>query len=152
MVFSEGPHQGSQCGCYLSFWEFQEDGYAFTISPEEHGQDIFIQNIHGNEEKIPQLKTNEAQRLLGVMKCPIGDQQKEITRLKTKSDQYTTKINSNSLTRSEAKLAYEVFYLPALRYSLNITAINQMDMETIQTRAIMAFSLLKDTTVTCHGR
>jgi hypothetical protein len=73
------------------------------------------------------------------MKCPIGDQQEEITRLKTKSDQYATKINSNSLTRSEAKVAYEVFYLPALRYSLNITAINQMDMETIQTRAITAF-------------
>jgi hypothetical protein len=26
-------------------------------------------------------------------------------------------------------MAYETFYIPALRYSLNITAINQIDME-----------------------
>jgi hypothetical protein len=73
------------------------------------------------------------------MKCPIGDQQAEISRLKTKSDYIATRINSNALTRSEAKLAYEVFYIPALRYSLNITAINQIDMETIQSKATLAF-------------
>jgi hypothetical protein len=32
----------------------------------------------------------------------------------------------------EAKLAYELFYLPALRYSLSVTSINQIDLETIQ--------------------
>jgi capsular polysaccharide biosynthesis protein len=62
------------------------------------------------------------------MKCPIGDQQAEIARLKLKSDAFAILINSNALTRSEAKLAYEAFYIPALRYSLNITAINQIDM------------------------
>jgi hypothetical protein len=128
-----------KCACYLAFWEFQDDGYAFTITPEEHGQEITIQSIHGREEKIPQLKTNEAQRLLGVMKRPIGDQQAEIARLKLKSDAFAIRINSNALTRSEAKLAYEAFYIPALRYSLNITAINQIDMETIQSKATLAF-------------
>jgi capsular polysaccharide biosynthesis protein len=73
------------------------------------------------------------------MKCPIGDQQAEITRLKKKSDHFATRINSNAITRAEAKLAYEVFYIPALRYSLNITAINQIDMETIQSKATLAF-------------
>jgi hypothetical protein len=105
----------SKCASYISFWDFDDDGYAYTITPEEHGREIMIRNIHGHEEKIPQLKTNESQWLLGVMKCPIGDQQAEIQRLKTKSDQYAIKINSNALTRAEAKLAYEVFYIPALR-------------------------------------
>jgi hypothetical protein len=50
-----------KCACYLAFWEFQDDGYAFTITPEEHGQEITIQSIHGRQEKIPQLKANEAQ-------------------------------------------------------------------------------------------
>jgi hypothetical protein len=129
----------SKCASYISFWDFDDDGYAYTITPEEHGREIMIRNIHGHEEKIPQLKTIESQWLLGVMKCPIGDQQAEIQRLKTKSDQYAIKINSNALTRAEAKLAYEVFYIPALRYSLNITVINQIDMETIQAKATMAF-------------
>jgi capsular polysaccharide biosynthesis protein len=73
------------------------------------------------------------------MKCPIGDQQSEIARLKQKSDAIATRINSNAITRAEAKLAYEAFYIPALRYSLNITAINQIDMETIQSKATIAF-------------
>jgi hypothetical protein len=36
-------------------------------------------------------------------------------------------------------MAYEIFYIPALQYSLNITAINQIDMEKIQAKATSAF-------------
>jgi hypothetical protein len=42
------------------------------------------------------------------------DQQEEIRRLKSKSDSYAQKINSNYLTRAEARLAYEAFYIPAI--------------------------------------
>jgi hypothetical protein len=73
------------------------------------------------------------------MKCPIGDQQAEVLRLKTKSDTYAKRMNANYLNRTDALLAYEVFYLPALRYSLQITSINQIDMETIQSKATMSF-------------
>jgi hypothetical protein len=128
-----------KCACYLSLWEFQEDGYAYTLAPEEHQQEIYVTDINGKEQKIPQLPTNTTQKLLGVMKSPIGDQQDEIKRLRTKSDNYARRINSNSLTRSEARLAYEAFYLPAMRYSLNITSINQLDMENIQAKATIAF-------------
>jgi hypothetical protein len=109
------------------------------MSPEEHQQRIYVTDIQGNQQLIPQLPTNKAEKLLGVMKCPIGDQQAEITRLRIKSDNYAKRVNSNALTRSEARLAYEVFYLPALRYSLNITAINQTDLESIQAKATAAF-------------
>jgi hypothetical protein len=51
----------SKCACYLAFWDFQDDGYAFTLAPEEHEQEIVVRNIHGNEETITQLQTNEAQ-------------------------------------------------------------------------------------------
>jgi hypothetical protein len=129
----------AKCCCYLSLWEFQDDGYAYTMQPEEHKQEIFVTDIHGNEQRIAQLKTNQAQRLLGVMKSPMGDQQDEITRLQGKSDQYARRMNSNYMTHSEARLAYTVFYIPAMRYSLNITSINQIDMETIQARATIAF-------------
>jgi hypothetical protein len=73
------------------------------------------------------------------MKNPMGDQQAEISRLKTKSNQFAIRINSNALTRANAKLAYEVFYTPAMRYSLNTTSVNQIDMEMIQNKATLAF-------------
>jgi hypothetical protein len=129
----------SKCSCYLQFWTFQEDGFAYTEDPESHGQEVRVKDINGTYQVIPQLKSNESQKLLGVMKSPIGDQQDEIARLKAKSDSIAKKINSNKIDRTDAKIAYEVFYLPAMRYSLNITAINQIDLETIQSKAVLAF-------------
>jgi hypothetical protein len=66
------------------------------------------------------------------MKNPIGNQQDEIARLKEKSAKMAKNINSHALSRTEAKLAYEAFYIPAMRYSLSVTSINQLDFETIQ--------------------
>jgi hypothetical protein len=45
----------TKCACYLSFWKFQEDGYAYTMSLEEHGQKIFAKDIKGQEKEILQL-------------------------------------------------------------------------------------------------
>jgi hypothetical protein len=129
----------SKCACYLSLWKFQEDGFAYTMSPDEPGQKIFVTDYNGQPQEIPQMKSNKPQKLLGVMKCPIGDQQAEVQRLKTKSDTYAKRLNANYLNRTDARLAYKVFYLPALCYSLQITLINQIDMETIQSKATMAF-------------
>jgi hypothetical protein len=129
----------SKCACYLSIWKFQDDGYAYTMLPEEHEQSICVSDSNGNSQHITQLPTNTSQKLLGVMKNPMGDQQDEIIRLKLKSDNYARRINSNAISRSDARLAYETFYLPAIRYSLNITSINQIDMETIQSKATAAF-------------
>jgi hypothetical protein len=123
----------------LHFWDFQDDGYAFTEDPTSHLQEIKVKDNEGKLQMIPQLKSNQSQKLLGVMKNPMGDQQDEIARLKQKSDNIAKRINTNKMTRAEAKLAYEAFYIPAVRYSLNITSINQMDMESIQSKAVLAF-------------
>jgi hypothetical protein len=40
----------SKCACYLAFWDFQEDGYAFTIPPSEHGHEIMIKK-HPRERR-----------------------------------------------------------------------------------------------------
>jgi hypothetical protein len=128
-----------KCSCYLSVWEFQEDGYAYTIPPEELNVVIKVQDVNGINQIIQQLPTDVSQKLLGVMKNPIGNQQDEVQRLKKKSDQIAMRVNSQLLSHSDAILAYEAFYMPAMRYSLAITAINQMDFERIQSAATTAF-------------
>jgi hypothetical protein len=128
-----------KCACYLSVWDFQEDGYAYTIPPEKLQTDIEVQDIQGVTQTIQQLPTDASQKLLGVMRNPIGNQQDEVQRLKKKSDQLAIKMNSQVLTHSEAYLAYEAFYMPAMRYSLAITAIHQLDCEKIQSAATIAF-------------
>jgi hypothetical protein len=117
-----------KCACYLSIWAFQEDSYAYTLSPNEHNERIIIRDIHGIEKEIPQLPTNASQKLLGVMKNPMGNQQDEIAQLRDKSNKMATRINMHALSTNKARLAYESFYLPAMRYSLSITSINQIDL------------------------
>jgi hypothetical protein len=125
----------AKCACYLSIWKFQEDGYAYTITPEKLDKNIKVQDWNKQSMTIKQLPATTSQKLLGVMRNPIGNQQDEIQRLKEKSNRIATQINSHALSRVEAKMAYESFYIPAMRYSLSITAINQMDFESIQKNA-----------------
>jgi hypothetical protein len=73
------------------------------------------------------------------MRNPIGNQQDEVIRLRKKSETFASKINSQLINRADAVLAYEAFYLPAMRYSLAITLINQLDFENIQSSATTAF-------------
>jgi hypothetical protein len=72
------------------------------------------------------------------MKNPMGNQQDEIERLRKKSNIMASKINTGALSATQTKMAYESFYVPALRYSLAITSINQMDFESIQSNASLA--------------
>jgi hypothetical protein len=125
-----------KCACYLSIWSFQEDGYAYTLAPDALNRKITVHDINGNPKEIKQLHTETSQKLLGVMRNPIGNQQDEIARLRTKSNNLATKINSSALSTLQAKMMYESFYLPAMRYSLAITSINQMDFDTIQSKAM----------------
>jgi hypothetical protein len=36
-----------KCSCYLQFWQFQEDGYAYTEEPELHGLKVTVTDIQG---------------------------------------------------------------------------------------------------------
>jgi hypothetical protein len=131
-----------KCACYLSVWAFQKDGYAYTLSPDENDRKIIVLDIHGQPKEIKQLATDTSQKLLGVMRNPIGNQHDEINWLKIKSNNIAIRINSNALTTIQAKMAYESFYIPAMRYSLAITLINQMDLDTIQSKAIISLLAL----------
>jgi hypothetical protein len=129
-----------KCACYLSLWDFQADGYAFTKDPEAIAKSIAVKDIHGCMKTIKLLPATTSQKLLGSMKNPIGNQQDEVQRLLEKSNKMAVLINANAISRSEAKMVYESFYLPAMRYSLSITSINQMDFETIQKNATTAIT------------
>jgi hypothetical protein len=129
-----------KCLCYLSIWAFQHDGYAYTLEPEEMGSKVTVTDINGKEMEIPLLPATMSQKMLGVMRNPIGNQQDEVKRLKEKSDKIATNLNANALSRIEAKLAYECFYIPAMRYSLAITLINQTDLERVQQNTITSLT------------
>jgi hypothetical protein len=128
-----------KCSCYLSVWDFQDDGYPYTVPPSELNIDIKVQDANGIKQTIQQLATNKSQKMLSMMRNPMGNQQDEVAQLKMKSDHIAAKINSYMITQADTFLAYKAFYIPALQYSLAITSINQMDFKNIQSLATTAF-------------
>jgi hypothetical protein len=56
------------------------------------------------------------------MKNPIRNQQDEFFRLQEKSNKIVASLNGHALSRVEAKMAYESFYIPAMRYFMSITS------------------------------
>jgi hypothetical protein len=127
-----------KCAYYLSIWAFQDNGFVYTKIPDEMGKKNEVTDLNGDKKTIPQLTSDTSQKLLGVMRNPIGNQQDKIKWLKSKSDQIANQINLNSLITKQAKMAYKSFYIPAMRYSLAITSINQMDFNSIQKQATTA--------------
>jgi hypothetical protein len=129
----------SKCACYLVAWGFDADGRPYAIPKDELGVDIKIRQRDDSIMTIPQLSIEDGQKSLGVMKCPSGSQAPEINRLRDKCDGIARRVAFGSLSRIEARLAYETSYIPAMRYSLMTTAIHQLDMEKIQQKATAAF-------------
>jgi hypothetical protein len=129
-----------KCSCYLSIWDFQEDGYAYMVPPDKLDQQIIVYDLQKKPQQIKLLFYSEtSQKLLGVMRNPIGNQQDEITRLKDKSNSIATRINLNAITSQQAKMAYESFYIPAMR-------------TLFKKRQRPAFYLQRDSTDICHMR
>jgi hypothetical protein len=44
-----------KCACYLSIWDFQADGYSFTLEPDELNKTIIIIDKTGRRQQIQQL-------------------------------------------------------------------------------------------------
>jgi hypothetical protein len=95
----------SKCACYLSIWDFEEDGYAYTLDPDDLNKEILVEDLQGRKQSITKLAATTSQKLLGVMKNPIGNQQDEIARLQTKSDNMAKRIYTHALSRTKARLA-----------------------------------------------
>jgi hypothetical protein len=103
-----------KCSCYLSIWDFQEDGYTYTLPPDKLEQQIIVYDLQNTPQQIELIHSEKSQKLLGVMRNPIGNQQDEISQLKDKSNSIATKVNLNAIMSQQAKMAYESFYIPAM--------------------------------------
>jgi hypothetical protein len=76
---------------------------------------------------------------LGVMKAPNRSQAGEIIRLTNKCNTHANMILTNSVTASDSTVAYRVYHLTSIGYSLGTTYITRKDFTKIQGRAVSAF-------------
>jgi hypothetical protein len=100
---------------------------------EEAG--VTIQLTEGNNtnpQEINQLDCSTAHRTLGLQKTPRGNQDKQLEKIREKSNTIAQAIGTLSVTRTEAQLAWTSIYIPA-------THFQEKDLTTIKNKALTSF-------------
>jgi hypothetical protein len=87
---------------------------------------------------IKRQELHEPTRLLGVFQNPLGDFSHHIQVLKSRADAYSNQIKSPRLSSSDVRVFARTTYEPAMRYSLPAIAIDEEELDSIQTRIIPA--------------
>jgi hypothetical protein len=137
---SGGKLELNKCFFYILFWQFSSDGQPSLTKKAQLPYKLMLHQ--GNDRQpteIGQKDCSEPHRTLGVMKSPDRSQQGEIQRLKKKCDAHAAAILSNSVTSADATLAYRVYHLTSVGYSLGTTYIQRDDFKKLQGKAISAF-------------
>jgi hypothetical protein len=137
---SGGKLELTKCFFYLMYWKFDDDGLPSLTKKADLPHKLMLYQGNDREQtEIEQKDCSEPHKTLGVMKSPDRSQKGELKRLKKKCDAHAAAILSNSVTSSDATLAYRVYHLTSVGYSLGTTYIPQADFKKIQGKVISAF-------------
>ena len=134
---SGGALELSKCFYYLIHWKFDKNGNAKIDDSDL--QPIRIRNsTNGQIVDIKQLKCNEAHRTLGVKISPSCSMKEELQRLRAISQKFTAQTTAATLTRSQARKAYQSIYLGRIQYGITASTLKKQDYHDIQSPAIRA--------------
>jgi hypothetical protein len=137
---SGGKLELNKCFFYLLYWEFDDDGKPRLKKKADLPHKLMLHQGNDLEPtEIQQKDCSEPHKTLGVMKAPNRSQKGEEQRLKKKCDAHAVAILSNSVSTTDAALAYRVYHLTSVGYSLPTTYIQKEAFHKIQSRAVSAF-------------
>jgi hypothetical protein len=140
LITSGGKLELSKCFFYIMHWKFTPEGTPSLTGKDELPHKLLLQQ--GNNRvptEILQKDCDESHKTLGVMKAPNRSQAGEIARLHLKCNTHAKTILSNGVTQSDAPIAYRVYHLTSVGYSLGTTYIQKQQFETMQGRVVSAF-------------
>jgi hypothetical protein len=76
--------------------------------------------------------------MLGVLLNPMGDFGDHLRFLKTKADNFATRLMSPRLTASDVRIFHRTTYIPSMRYGLAAVATDEEVLGTVQSRVVQA--------------
>jgi hypothetical protein len=124
-----GALELSKCWYYLSHWNFDSVGNPYILSLDQMSHypcpPICITNSAGGTYKISQLPPESAQRTLGFMSCPDGQQKSQFLMLQMKARDLARAISATYTTESDARKYYFTVARPSLTYANRISHLSQ---------------------------
>jgi hypothetical protein len=135
--FSGGALNLSKCSWYVMFWDWRNGRPSLReIVDSDPSIKLFQHSPSHPKASIRRLKLTEATRILGVYQTPLGDFSDHIQVLKQKADKYSAYLRSPRITATDARVFHRSIYSPAMRYSLPAIAVDEEELNQIQSRII----------------
>ena len=107
---------------------------------EERGVSISIQEENNADTTtIKHLDCSTAHRTLGLYKSPTGNQAEQLSQLQEKSKKISASIAVSTITRSQARIAWNAIYIPAIAYPLVATYLTEDALTRIENKALVTF-------------
>ncbi|KAI2493732.1 hypothetical protein MHU86_20802 [Fragilaria crotonensis] len=136
--FSGGGLNLQKCSWYVMYWDWRQGRPGLR---EIKADDPTVQLYQGSGQPrsvstIRRQQLHESSRILGVHQTPLGDFSDHITVLKAKADRFAGYIRSPRLTKSDLKVFHRSIYKPAMLYSLPAIAVDEEELEKIQSKII----------------
>jgi hypothetical protein len=134
--FSGGALNLKKCSWYVMYWDWRN---GRPVLRPHQAADPEVQLRQGNSDDttpIQRQSLTTASRVLGVHQTPMGDFSVHIQSMKTKADTYAGYLKSPRLTPSDIRVFHNTIYGPAMRYSLPAIAVDEEELEHVQTKII----------------
>lgn len=121
------------------YWDWR-NGRPHLREIDKNDPEIRLSQGLDNHNKvvIRRQPLSTSSRILGVHQTPLGDFSAHIMVLKKKADQYASHLRSPRLTPTDIKVFHRSVYSPAMRYSLTALAVDEEELECVQSKVIPA--------------
>jgi len=137
--YSGGALNLSKCSWFVMYWDWRAGRPVIRRSDESATAQVQLSQGQSTEKaRIPRQELHQSTRILGVLQNPLGDFSQHVRVMKDKADMYSHQIKSPRLSADDIRIFVRTNYEPAMRYSLPAIAIDEEELDSIQTRILPA--------------
>jgi hypothetical protein len=137
-----GKLELTKCFDYLLSWGWDSNGSPYPIPMNQQPIELSTINIRQENkppEYIKQRDVSESHKTLGAFKTICGKEADHLKYLHEKSNNIIARLRSGQLNRRQAKMAYNVNYIPAILYSLSAMCLTEAQLSKIQQSSLGKF-------------
>jgi hypothetical protein len=123
-----------KCSYFVLHWEWRNGRPVLRPILPTDPQTSLTQGQSETRYEIRQTSPDTSLRMLGVMLNPIGDFTDQHNIMKSKADQFASRLRSPRLTENDIEIFHRSIYIPSMRYSLATLATNEDEISRVQSR------------------
>jgi hypothetical protein len=138
---SGGKLEMLKCFYYILTWSWDEKGDAKPQSNTQQSShpEISLNDDNTNPIYLTKKDVSESHKTLGAWKCIDGNESDHIQQLERKSTNLGNLVFHGQLTRSQARLAHNMIYIPSMLYSLPAMSLDEEETDKYKNALVLNF-------------